>query len=672
MTALRASIRRSLRATLAALLVLFAVILPQTSWAQAAASAYTSGVRYDLMRRVVGTIKPDPDGTSALKYAAVRNTYSPEGWLVKVESGELAAWQAEAIAPSAWTGFTILMVTDSSFDASGRKIKDVMSNAGVVYGVTQYSYDAIDRPVCTAVRMNPATFASPPSDACALGVADTYGNDRITKNFYDADQRLSRVQKAVGTSLQQNYVTYTYTLNGQQATVTDANGTMAQFAYDALDRKTRWSFSSKTTAGLASTADYEDYGYDADGNRTSMRKRDGRVFTFTYDALNRVTSKIVPDACVVGFACTNVPATATRDVFYAYDLRGLQLSARFDSGAGEGITNIYDGAGRLTSSANSMGGVTRTLSYLWDKDSQRTRVTHPDGNYFAYGYDGLDRPTTIRENAATTNLATHSYDTRQRLSSRPRYNGTTTSVAMTTFAYETGTVYATATPRPRQIVDDLLLTAGDLTTSLTWNPSGQIVTRARSNDGYVYGGDVTLTRQYTVNGLNQYVTGGPASYGYDANGNLTSDGSLTLSYDAENRLVSASGAKTASLVYDPLGRLFETSGGAAGVTRFLYDGDELVAEYTGTGTLLRRYVHGNGADDPLIWYEGAALATRRHLFGDHQGSITAVADATGTLSGINSYDDWGVPGATNSASRFAYTGQAYIPELGMYHYKARI
>ena len=108
------------------------------------------------------------------------------------------------------------------------------------------------------------------------------------------------------------------------------------------------------------------------------------------------------------------------------------------------------------------------------------------------------------------------------------------------------------------------------------------------------------------------------------------------------------------------------------MTRFLYDGDELVAEYTGTGTLLRRYVHGNGADDPLIWYEGAALATRRHLFSDHQGSITAVADATGTLSGIYSYDDWGVPGATNSASRFAYTGQAYIPELGMYHYKARI
>jgi hypothetical protein len=33
------------------------------------------------------------------------------------------------------------------------------------------------------------------------------------------------------------------------------------------------------------------------------------------------------------------------------------------------------------------------------------------------------------------------------------------------------------------------------------------------------------------------------------------------------------------LRYDPLGRLYETSGGAAGITRFLYDGDALVAEY---------------------------------------------------------------------------------------------
>ncbi|WP_204348821.1 RHS repeat-associated core domain-containing protein, partial [Serratia marcescens] len=56
---------------------------------------------------------------------------------------------------------------------------------------------------------------------------------------------------------------------------------------------------------------------------------------------------------------------------------------------------------------------------------------------------------------------------------------------------------------------------------------------------------------------------------------------------------------------------------------------------------------------------------------DHQGSIVSVADAGGNKLAINSYDEYGIPGAGN-IGRFQYTGQAWIPELGMYHYKARI
>ena len=67
--------------------------------------------------------------------------------------------------------------------------------------------------------------------------------------------------------------------------------------------------------------------------------------------------------------------------------------------------------------------------------------------------------------------------------------------------------------------------------------------------------------------------------------------------------MSASGAKTATLVYDPLGRLFQVSGGPAGVTQFLYDDDALIGEYNSAGAMVHRYVHGpaKGADDPLVW-----------------------------------------------------------------------
>lgn len=48
-----------------------------------------------------------------------------------------------------------------------------------------------------------------------------------------------------------------------------------------------------------------------------------------------------------------------------------------------------------------------------------------------------------------------------------------------------------------------------------------------------------------------------------------------------------------------------------------------------------------------------------------------MADTAGALTAVDRYDDWGVPDGNNSG-RFQYTGQAWIPELGMYHYKARI
>src|SRR4051812_21158924 len=101
-----------------------------------------------------------------------------------------------------------------------------------------------------------------------------------------------------------------------------------------------------------------------------------------------------------------------------------------------------------------------------------------------------------------------------------------------------------------------------------------MVSRTSSNPLYKWTPPYPVDRGYAVNGLNQYqsTTGtGATAYAYDPNGNLTSDGATTLVYDVENRLVSASGAKTAQLTYDPLGRLWKVDG-ANGPTTFLYDG----------------------------------------------------------------------------------------------------
>ena len=88
-------------------------------------------------------------------------------------------------------------------------------------------------------------------------------------------------------------------------------------------------------------------------------------------------------------------------------------------------------------------------------------------------------------------------------------------------------------------------------------------------------------------------------------------------------------------------------------------------------TVLRRFVHGPGVDEPLVWYEGSGTAARYYLHADEQGTIDLITKQDGTQYAINAYDEYGIPKAGN-AGRFQYTGQTYLAELGMYNYKARL
>jgi hypothetical protein len=147
--------------------------------------------------------------------------------------------------------------------------------------------------------------------------------------------------------------------------------------------------------------------------------------------------------------------------------------------------------------------------------------------------------------------------------------------------------------------------SSDQAMTFAYNPASQIVGRTSSNDSYAFTRAANVARAYAVNGLNQYSAVGPNAYGYDANGNLTSDGISTYAYDAENRLVSSSAG--VSLAYDPLGRLWQVSG-SSGIRRFEYDRDRLIQEFAFDGYLVAMYAHGPGADEPLVWYDIVANA----------------------------------------------------------------
>ncbi len=119
-------------------------------------------------------------------------------------------------------------------------------------------------------------------------------------------------------------------------------------------------------------------------------------------------------------------------------------------------------------------------------------------------------------------------------------------------------------------------------------------------------------------------------------------------------------------------RLFQTTSLAYGTVQRLYDGAHVVAEYDGFGNMQRRFFWGTNADEPLIQDEGGQLncSATRVLRSDELGSVVAAADCWGNLQVANTYDEYGIPGSGNWG-RYQYTGQAWIPDLGMSYYKAR-
>jgi RHS repeat-associated protein len=224
---------------------------------------------------------------------------------------------------------------------------------------------------------------------------------------------------------------------------------------------------------------------------------------------------------------------------------------------------------------------------------------------------------------------------------------------VTTYGYD-------PSPGLKSLRQDFTGTSWDQEYSYTYNSNGQIKTRESTNDKYVWRGAVAVDRSYHANGLNQYTSSGNVALGYDGRGNLTSSGATNYQYNTRNQLYL--GGNGQLLYRNPAGELGQTPD-----VDYDWVNGQLATEHR--GAILRRYV--SGPDGPILWYEGAGLNDRRYLHADERGSIVAVSDNAGNAVAINSYDEYGIPGVNNSG-RFQYTGQVWLPELGMYDYKARV
>ncbi|WP_175672662.1 RHS repeat-associated core domain-containing protein [Burkholderia ambifaria] len=541
------------------------------------------------------------------------------------------------------------------YDADGRETRRGVAIAGGAM-VTCKRYNAMGDVVRVWGPAKTANVTTCPVEASPTPITDTAyddhhrpsrvtqylsaadGGNRVTETAYYADDRVKSVRKAVGTGLEQTYVSYAYNPNGTVATTTDAKGNTTVNLYDGHDRLYRTHYPLEGRPGMGNANDFEQYAWDANGNLVTQRKRDGQTVSQTFDALNRVSTRTFPGG--VG------------NVQYSYDLRGLKTASQYSDG-GQTVTNSYDGLGQLTQT--SAGG--RTLSYRYDPAGNVTDVAWPDGFHVGIAYDGYGRPSQLLENG-TTSLAKYSYDALNRRTRVDFGNGTRTE-----YAYDNQGWLSTQNHRFTSSAEDWL-------SSFTRNQLGDIKQSSVSNNRYGWV-PAAVSNTYATNALNQYTGVAGKAVRYDRNGNLTSDGAWTYTYDLDNRLKTASRSGTsAALTYDPEGRLVKTS--INGVdTVLLYDGQKLVGEYDGGGKLVRRYVFGPGIDEPLVQYEGAGTAAKSWLYANQQGSVVAQANGSGATTSSQAYGPFGETNGT-LASRFGYTGQQYLAPLGLYYYKARM
>ena len=347
--------------------------------------------------------------------------------------------------------------------------------------------------------------------------------------------------------------------------------------------------------------------------------------------------------------------SAIADRTFTYDNLGRVKTGVFVTG-GPAFSNTWDALGRLISETQNPIG---TSSYAYDAAGRRTHITWPDAFYASYDYDLYSAPTAIRENGATSGagvLATYAYDNLGRRTGVTRGNGVATS-----YGYDGGS-------RLISLTQNLSGTSSDLTLVYAYNPAGQIVTRTASNLAYVHTPPAGST-VYVNNGRNQVTSAGGSSVTYDGRQNITGTSSGSYGYDGLNQLTSATvGGVVFGASYDTLGRLQQYADGAT--TRLLYDGVQAVGEYDSSNALIRRYIPGLGMDETVAAYDATGVGSRSWLLADERGSVIALTNGSGAAASINTYDDYGVPGAGN-VGRFQYTGQMWLSSAGLYHYKAR-
>ena len=368
--------------------------------------------------------------------------------------------------------------------------------------------------------------------------------------------------------------TYSYAVNGQLQTETEAYGT-------AVARKTDYVWDPTQQLNRLLSVTVEGY------SKTS----------YTYNAQNRLAS--VARTNLTGVGKANQSLTTT----YAYTLYGSGIVASMtvtqpSPSGSDHTTFAYDTYGNLASVTDGLGHVTTYSNY--NGLGEVGKVVGPNGDETDYTYDARGRVAskTTHPNGTT---ATWTYT----------YNGFGLLSQVSAPDGEITTWSRDAEMRVKTITHNDM--NGTSSETFAYDANGDV-----TSDVIARGGDVGKSTSYSYDGLGRiYQVKGSHSqvqtYAYDGNGNVLS-------------MTNALGYTTRH-AYDALNRAVSTTNAAGGVTSYTYDAGNHITHVTDPRGLVTGYAwDGLGQ----LWQQVSPDTGTTNYGYDAYGRLSSFIRADGT------------------------------------------
>ena len=581
-----------------------------------------------------------------------------------------------------------------AYDKAGSLVR-VTDNKGVD---TQYEYDALGRLI--REHRAPGFDISYKYDALGnlLGWQDSLGG--VASFQYDAQGLVSARRDATGASGQYRYDLHgrlledtnplgdarklAYTAAGDLAHVTGPTGDTIRYSYDPSGALSE----IRHPGGGVTRFSYDPMGnrievtnplgtktrsvYDKAGRIVSVTDARDQTMTFSYDPAGRLVQKRFADGNIVNYKYNSRGDLVEVDdgafpVQYTYDAGGLLTEIEYPA-IKRALKYGYDQKGRLSSFVGSEG---RKLNYRYDRSGRISAIELPKGGAVKFGFDAKDRQTSITYPNGIKGI--YEYDPTGRLLKLSYVNRNSESITGWTYAYDSAGNLI-------EVVDSV-----SKATRYSYDAAGQLADEASSDRktsySYLPGGNRGKLEsrdrvvKYTYNKADQLLKAGKERFKYDAIGNLVErqgkSGTTSYFYDARNQLVKIAtpDGTEVEFGYAPTGeRIWRKD--ESGLTWFVTDGMNLLAELDESLKPKASYLHGPGIDRPLV-----LLNDGQDYFyhSDSLGSIAALTDTDGKVSANYQTDAFGniIDPKGTIQNPFIFTGREYEPDLGLYYYRAR-